>query len=149
MESVPSHWVHAAGPGSRACDRSRFDQRTIVVRGTDLDDRFVNDSERPAATTSTTTTDVVEGFHPRCVESTNDRSHFRLADEAALDTFGPLATEPAMRITLPLGRSTEVPELQASGVSVAPIPGGALLAVVARGRRWLRPDQRGGRRRVR
>ena len=82
-------------------------------------------------TTTTTTTDVVEGFDPPCVESTNSRSHYRFADESALDTFGPLATEPAVRVTLPLGRSTEVPELQAPGVNVARIPGGALLAVVA------------------
>ena len=89
-------------------------------------------STRPTTTTATTTTtDVVEGFNPPCVESTNDRPHYHFADEAALDTFGPLATEPALRLTLPVGRSTEVPELQAPGVSVRRIPGGALLSVVA------------------
>ena len=73
----------------------------------------------------------MEGFNPPCVESTNNRSRFQLADEGALDTFGPLAAEPVLRVTLPLGRSKELPDLQAPGVSAARMPGGVLLSVVA------------------
>lgn len=113
----------AAAPSSSAAPTSTIDVTTTSTQPTT--------STEPTTATTTTTTDVAEGFNPPCVESTNDRPPFQFANEVALDTFGPLATEPALRVTLPLGRSTDVPELQAPGVSVERIPGGALLAVVA------------------
>lgn len=98
---------------------------------TSTTDATTTSASPPTSAVTTTAVEVVEGFNPPCVESTRDDPHFRFVDEAALDTFGPLAGEPALRVTLPLGRSNEAPELQAPGVSAARIPGGVLLAVGA------------------
>ena len=106
-------------------------RRSSQRLGTSTTDATTTSTSPPTSAVTTTAVDVVEGFNPPCVESTSNDAHFRFADESALDTFGPLAGEPALRVTLPLGRSNEVPELQAPGVSQARIPGGVLLAVGA------------------
>jgi len=89
--------------------------------------------QRAAATTvvPTTSVEVAEGFQPACTESQRSGASTVALDESALATFGPLQSEPSMRITLPRGVSQNAPDPQTTSADPARVPGGLLVTVRA------------------
>jgi hypothetical protein len=67
-------------------------------------------------------------WNPPCAERT-DPTAAPIADERALDTFGPLGAAPILDITLPLGQSSPSETPSAPLVSVDRVPGGVLLLI--------------------
>jgi len=80
---------------------------------------------------STTTPGITVGFDPACVEQPASPSAIEPTLDADLATFGPLGVTPAITINLPLGHSEEDGSAGPTQASVARIPGGFLVGIVA------------------